>query len=112
MLVITIRFKVRPEWCDRWMGMVEEFTRETRAEQGNLWFHWARDVDDPTVFVLLEGHQESSVEEHLRSPLIPRIQREWPQALVETPRLIKAVVPGTEWAPMDLLPVPALADHG
>jgi quinol monooxygenase YgiN len=105
-LVITIRFTVRPEWTDRWPGLVEEFTSATRAEEDNLWFQWSRDVDDPRVFYLMEGHRESGVEEHLRSPLIPKIQREWPQALVDTPVVLKAAVPGDGWEPLDLLPVP------
>lgn len=107
MLTVTIRFTVRPEWTDKWLDLVEEFTEATRAEDSNLWFWWSRAVDDPCVFYLMEGHRESGVEEHLRSPLIPKIQREWPEALVETPRMLMATVPGEEWAVMDLLPVAA-----
>ena len=105
MLAITIRFTVRPEWADRWLDLVAEFTDATRAEAGNLWFRWSRDVDDPCVFYLLEGHRESAVEAHLRSPLIPRIQREWPAALVDTPRVLMSALPGDEWPELDLLPV-------
>jgi quinol monooxygenase YgiN len=107
MLTITIRFRVRPEWADKWLDLVEEFTEATRAEDSNVWFWWSRSVNDPCVFFLLEGHQEAGVEAHLSSPLIPKIQREWPEALVETPMMLRATVPGEAWQPMnDLLPVP------
>jgi quinol monooxygenase YgiN len=107
MLTITIRFLVRPEWMDRWLDLVGEFTEATRAEDGNLWFWWSRSVDDPCVFYLMEGHRESTVEEHLSSPLIPKIQREWPEALVETPRVLMTTIPGEEeWPELSLLPVP------
>jgi quinol monooxygenase YgiN len=106
MLAITIKFTVRPEWADKWLDIVEEFTEATRAEEGNLWFWWSRAVDDPCVFYLMEGHRESLVAEHLKSPLIPKIQREWAEALVATPRVLKIAVPGDEWAELDLLPVP------
>jgi hypothetical protein len=43
----------------------------------------------------------------LKSPLIPRIQREWPAVLVETPRVLITTMPGEEWAKLMLLPVPA-----
>jgi len=105
-LVITIRFTVHPEWTDHWPGLVREFTEATRAEEGNAWFRWSRDVEDPTVFYLMEGHRETGVEEHLRSPLIPKIQREWPQALVGTPLVLKTSASGNGWKPLDLLPVP------
>ena len=106
MQVVVIRFTVREGWADRWLDLVDEFTRATRAEDGNLWFWWARSVDEPDVFFLLEGHREDGVEEHLRSPLIPKIQREWPVALVETPQVLMTVMPGNDWQEMALLPVP------
>jgi quinol monooxygenase YgiN len=107
MQVVVIRFTVREAWVDRWLDLVAEFTRSTRAEAGNLWFWWARSVDEPGVFFLLEGHREDSVEQHLKSPLIPKIQREWPAALVETPRVLMTIMPGDDWQEMALLPVPA-----
>ncbi len=107
MQVVVIRFVVREEWAGRWLDLVDEFTRATRAEDGNLWFWWARGVAEPNVFFLLEGHREESVEEHLRSPLIPKIQREWPAALVETPRVLMTTLPGNEWPELALLPVQA-----
>jgi quinol monooxygenase YgiN len=112
MLAITIRFTVRPEWADRWLDLVDEFTRATRAEEGNIWFWWSRSVDDPHVFFLMEGHQESSVDQHLKSPLIPKIQRAWPQALVDTPRVLMANHPGQDWPELDLLPVPPRESPG
>ena len=65
-----------------------------------------RSVDEPNVF-LLEGHREEGVEQHLKSPLIPKIQREWPGALAETPRVLMTTLPGNDWPELALLPVPA-----
>ncbi|MEU0793275.1 putative quinol monooxygenase [Amycolatopsis sp. NPDC005961] len=106
MQVVVIRFTVREEWAGRWLDLVGEFTRATRAEDSNLWFWWARSVDEPNVFFLLEGHREDGVEAHLRSPLIPKIRREWPAALVETPRVLMTTLPGNDWPELALLPVP------
>ena len=52
-------------------------------------------------------HHEDSVEEHLKSPLIPKIQREWPAALAETPQVLMTRMPGNDWQELALLPVPA-----
>lgn len=112
MLTITIRFRVRPEWCDRWLDLVAEFTEVTRAEEGCAWFWWSRSVEDPCIFYLLEGHREESVAAHLTSPLVPKITKEWPQALAATPTMLRASVPGAAWEPMDdLLPVPPIDAH-
>jgi quinol monooxygenase YgiN len=107
MLVNLIRFTVKPDWIERWPSMVQEFTDATRAEDGNLWFYWARDLEQPHIFFLSEGFRDDAVAEHLQSPIIPKIVREWPEALVETPHMIMTTVPGTEWSLMERLPVPA-----
>ena len=107
MVSITVRYRVRPEWVDRWLEMVDEFTVETRKERANLWFIWTRNVDDPSEFFLIEAHREELVEEHLASPLIPKITREWPEALLETPQILMATLPGDDWSVMERMPVPA-----
>lgn len=89
MQIVVIRFTVREEWAGRRLDVVGEFTRATRAEDSNLWFWWARGVDEPNVFFLLEGH------------------REWPVALVETPRVLMTTLPGNDWPELALLPVPS-----
>lgn len=107
MVSLTIRFRVRPEWSDRWMGMVSEFTQAMREERGNLWYIWARNVEDPSEFFLIEAWREDLVEEHLASPLIPKITREWPEALLETPQRLMSTLPGNDWSVLERMPVPA-----
>ena len=48
MICIVVKFKVKPDWSERWLGLVEDFTQATRKEPGNLWFDWSRSVDDAT----------------------------------------------------------------
>ena len=42
MIFIVVKFKTKPEWSDRWLDLVHDFTEATRAEPGNLWFEWSR----------------------------------------------------------------------
>ncbi|WP_307857077.1 putative quinol monooxygenase [Pseudarthrobacter albicanus] len=44
MIFIVVKFKVKPEWSGRWLGLVDDFTQATRKEAGNLWFDWSRSV--------------------------------------------------------------------
>ena len=41
MIFITAKFRVRPEYADRWPEIAADFTRATRAEPGCLWFDWS-----------------------------------------------------------------------
>ena len=44
MILIVVKFKSKPDWSERWLDLVDDFTRATRAEPGNLWFQWSRSV--------------------------------------------------------------------
>jgi quinol monooxygenase YgiN len=41
-ILIVVKFKVKPDWSERWMEHVREFIEATRAEPANLWFDWSR----------------------------------------------------------------------
>ena len=55
MIFIVVKFKVKPDWSERWLGPGGDFTQATRQEPGNLWFDWSRSVEDPNEFVLVEA---------------------------------------------------------
>ena len=59
MIFIAVKFPVRPERADEWLGLVDEFTQAVRAEPGNLFFEWSRSVEEPNTFVLLEGFRDA-----------------------------------------------------
>ena len=60
MILIVVKFKSKPDWSERWLDLVDDFTRATRAEPGNLWFQWSRSVEDPTEFVLVEAFEDDA----------------------------------------------------
>ena len=67
MILIVVKFKTKPEWSERWMDLVGDFTAATRAEPGNLWFDWSRSVEDPTEYVLVEAFREEGAGPHVNS---------------------------------------------
>ena len=106
MVFITVRFKVLPEHSDGWLSLVDDFTRATRSEPGNLWFDWSRGVDDPNEFVLLEAFRDGAAGvEHVNSANFKRAMQTMPVALAETPRIVNTEVPGEEWSLMGELEV-------
>jgi quinol monooxygenase YgiN len=106
-IFIVVKFKVKPDWSERWLDLVDTFTQATRKEPGNLWFDWSRSVDDPDEFILLEAFRDGAAgAEHVGSEHFKAAMKTMPVALVETPRIINGELPGEEWSLMGELEVP------
>ena len=107
MIFITVKFKVRPDHTDGWLDLVNDFTKATRNEPGNLWFEWSRSVEDPNEFVLIEAFKDDAGEAHVKSDHFITAMQTMRPALVETPRIVNFVVPGEDWSAMGELEIPA-----
>ena len=106
MIFITARFRIRPEDADRWPEISRPFTEATRAEAGCLWFDWSRSIDDPTEYVLVEAFADDDAgASHVQSDHFKAAQKELPPYLAETPRIVNASVPGTDWSELGELAV-------
>lgn len=105
MIFIVVKFKVKPEWSERWIDLTREFTEATRAEPGNLWFDWSRSVDDPNEFVLVEAFQDDAASAHVNSDHFRKAIEDMPQALVETPQIISEQIAASGWNRMGELTV-------
>jgi quinol monooxygenase YgiN len=104
-IFIVVKFKVRPEWSERWLGLVEDFTQATRKEPGNLWFDWSRSVEDANEFVLVEAFQDDAAGGHVNSEHFKKAMAEMPQALAETPHIISRQLEGEGWGRMGELTI-------
>ena len=99
MIFITATFAVRPEHVERWPDLTRAFTEATRAEPGCLWFQWSRSLDDPTEYVVVEAFRDGAAGgEHVQSEHFRQAQRELPQHLRATPRIVSVEVPGQDWS--------------
>ena len=58
MILINVRFTVRPERVDGWLDFARPFTEATRSEPGNLWFDWYRSTENPQEFFLCEAFRD------------------------------------------------------
>ena len=59
MIFIVVKWTIHPERADEWLSLVDDFTRATRAEEGNLFFEWNRSVDADNVFTLVEAFRDA-----------------------------------------------------
>ncbi|GAB3802700.1 putative quinol monooxygenase [Micromonospora zhanjiangensis] len=107
MIFITARFRVLPEYADRWPEIADEFTRATRAEPGCLWFLWSRSVDEPTEYVLVEAFRDDAAgAAHVQSDHFRRARQTLPPHLAETPRIVNTTVPQDDWSLLGEMAVP------
>ena len=107
MIFITAKFRVLPEHADRWPEITDAFTRATRAEPGNLWFEWSRNVDDPNEYVLVEAFRDGEAGgAHVRSAHFKAAQETLPPHLAETPRIVNMAVPQEDWSLLGEMAVP------
>lgn len=94
MIFIAVRFTVRPEYSDQWLTLVDDFTRATRAEPGNLFYDWSRDVEDPNRFVLLEAFADADAgAAHVRSDHFRAGMEAMAGAVAATPEIINVDLP-------------------
>ena len=75
MILINVKFRVKPEHADTFLADIDWFTTATRAEPGNLFFDWYQSPADPGEFLLVEGFHD-----------------ELPGYLVETPEIINTLI--------------------
>ena len=106
MIFITARFRIRPEDADRWPEISRSFTEATRAEPGCLWFDWSRSIEDPDEYVLVEAFADDDAgAAHVQTDHFKAARKELPPHLAETPRIVNASVPGTDWSELGELAV-------
>lgn len=108
MILIVVKFTIRPEHSDQWLQMVDDFTRTTRSEPGNLFFEWSKSVDAPHQYVLVEGFASPEAgEQHVSSEHFTTAMSWMPRYVATTPEIINVQAPDQHgWGKMgEITPV-------
>lgn len=101
MYFIVVKYQVKPEFTDSFMDHVAEFTKATRAEEGNLWFDWSISVEDPSEFVLVEAFRDDEAAgAHVNSAHFAAGLESMRPLLVSTPKIVSRKVDGEDWDTM------------
>jgi quinol monooxygenase YgiN len=103
--MIVVKFTTKPEWTDRWLGLVEDFTKATRAEPGNLFFEWSRSVEEPGTFFLVEAFDDDGAGPHVASEHFAKAMRDMRPAVAKTPAIVSRRVDGSGWEEMGELKI-------
>ncbi|GAA1112889.1 putative quinol monooxygenase [Nesterenkonia jeotgali] len=103
MILIVVKFEVKPEFAEQWPDITRDFTEATRAEPGNKWFDWSRSLERPNEYVLVEAFDDDGAEPHVKSAHFQTATAPGSpmhQALVSTPKIISRQVDGEGWDEM------------
>ncbi|MFB0838897.1 putative quinol monooxygenase [Arthrobacter sp. E44] len=104
MIFITAKFPVKPEHADAWPEISGDFTENTNAEEGCLFFEWARCLADPNTYVLIEAFRDDEAGgKHVQSEHFKRATAELPAYLARTPDIVNVTVDG--WSKLGELAV-------
>jgi quinol monooxygenase YgiN len=101
-ILIVVKWPIRPERADEWLSLVQEFTDATRAEPGNLFFDWSRSAADPNEFVLVEAFADGAAgATHVQSAHFRKAIGWMPDVVAGTPRIVNVEIPdATGWSEM------------
>lgn len=106
MYFIVVKYQVKPEYADTFIDRVADFTRQTRAEKGNLWFEWATSVENENEFILIEAFaDDDAAAEHVGSAHFAAGIETMRPLLVSTPKIVSRKVEGQGWDEMGELQI-------
>lgn len=105
MIFIVVKFNVKPDWSERWPDLTRSFTQATRAEAGNLWFDWSRNLENPHEYTLVEAFQDDAAGDHVNSDHFKQAMKDMAPALLETPRIVSRQIDGDAWDRMGELEI-------
>ena len=105
MILIIVKFPVKPGLADEFIEAVGPFTSATRAEPGNKWFEWSRSVEDPNEFVLLEAFNDDAAGPHVNSDHFQQAMKDMRPLLTATPKIISRLIDGDDWEAMGELQI-------
>ena len=97
MILINVKWTVKPEYAEQFPSLVKEFTDAVRREPGNIFFEWARHLEEDNTYVLVEAFQDDAAEAHVTSDHFKAAQAELPPYVVETPQIRNMQIPGDHW---------------
>ena len=105
MILIVVKFTPKPEYAEKWLDEVAEFTQATRNEPGNMFFEWSTSVDEPGTFVLVEGFTDEGAAPHVNSDHFKKGLETMRPMLASTPRIISHQIDADGFGPMGELQI-------
>jgi quinol monooxygenase YgiN len=101
-ILIVVKFPVRPERAEEWSALAADYARAVNAEEGSLFFEWSRSLEEPDTFVCVEGFRDSDAgASHVDTPAFKDFVERAPDLVAAQPQIIYVDAPDVPgWGPM------------
>ena len=102
MIVIVVKFPVRPKRSEEWVSLARDYAAAVDAEEGSVFFEWSRSLEDPDTFVCIEGFRDAAAgQSHVGTDHFKRFVEEAPDLVSAQPQIIYVDAPDVAgWGPM------------
>jgi quinol monooxygenase YgiN len=89
MILITVKFPIRPDKNAEWLELADFYATAVRAEPGNHFFEFSQSLDDPNTYVCIEGFADGDAgAEHMKQDHVARFMSEMPDIVSARPQII------------------------
>ena len=102
MILINIKFPIRPDRTDEWIALADSYATAVNAEEGSLFFQFSRSLNDPDEFVCVEGFRDADAgAAHTTTPHFAEFVEKAPDLVAAQPQIIYVDAPQVDgWGPM------------
>ncbi len=102
MIVIVVKFPVRPERTEEWTSLAREYAAAVDAEEGSVFFEWSRSLEEPDTFVCVEGFRDADAgAAHVGTQAFKDFVATAPDLVAAQPQIIYVDAPDVPgWGPM------------
>ncbi len=101
-ILIVVKFPVRPERADEWAALAAGYARAVDAEEGSLFFEWSRSLEEPDTYVCVEGFRDADAgAAHVGTEAFRSFVEQAPDLVSDQPQIIYVDAPDVAgWGPM------------
>ena len=101
MILINIKMQIRPEKMDEWLALADSYAKDVNAEDGCLFFQFARSLTDANEFICIEGFKDAEAGgAHVKNSYAKRFFEITPDLVATQPQIIYIDTPHDGFGPM------------
>jgi quinol monooxygenase YgiN len=101
MILINIKFQIRPEKVDEWLALADSYAKDVNSEDGCLFFQFARSLTDDDEFICIEGFTDAAAgAAHVKQAYVKRFFELAPDLVATQPQIIYIDTPHDGFGPM------------
>ncbi|MFD8492917.1 putative quinol monooxygenase [Amycolatopsis sp. NPDC059657] len=101
MILINIKFPIRPDKIDEWVELANAYARDVNTEEGCLFFQISRSLTDENEFICIEGFKDAEAgAAHVKHSYVKEFFEAAPDLVSAQPQIIYLDAPHDGFGPM------------